>query len=84
MKEELTVQERVEQAMQDLRPEHEFGYNNEEATALCLMLDADVETYGEHLGVRTALLDEGKLITFERDVYYALVKTLLNIKPYEF
>ena len=84
MKEELTVQERVEQAMQDLRPKHEFGYNNEEATALCLMLDADTEIYAKHLGVRTALIHEGKIITFERDVYHALVKTLLNIKPYEF
>ena len=84
LKKELFVQQRVEQAMCDLRPKHEFGYNNEEATALCLMLGADVETYGKHLGVRTVLLDEGKLITFERDVYHALVKTLLNIKPYEF
>ena len=79
---ELTVQERVEQAMQMLRPKHEFGYDNEEATALCTMLGADVELYGKHLGVRTALLEEGKLITFERDVYHALVKTLRKVKPY--
>ena len=79
---ELTVQERVEQAMQMLRPKHEFGYDNEEAAALCTMLGADVELYGKHLGVRTALLEEGKLITFERDVYHALVKTLRKVKPY--
>ena len=79
---EITVQERVEQAMQMLRPKHEFGYNNEEATALCLMLDADVELYGKHLGVRTALIEDGKLITYERDVYHALVKTLKKVKPY--
>ena len=81
---DLFVEQRVEQAMRDLRPEHKFGYNNEEATALCLMLDADTEIYAKHLGVRSALIHEGKLITFERDVYHALVKTLLNVKPYEF
>ena len=79
---DLTVQEQVEQAMQMLRPKHEFGYDNEEAAALCTMLGADVELYGKHLGVRTALLEEGKLITFERDVYHALVKTLRKVKPY--
>ena len=79
---ELTVQEQVETAMQMLRPKHEFGCDNEEAAALCTMLGADVELYGKHLGVRTALLEEGKLITFERDVYHALVKTLRKVKPY--
>ena len=79
---ELTVQEQVEQAMQMLRPKHKFGYNNEEATSLCLMLDADVELYGKHLGVRTALIEDGELITYERDVYHALVKTLRKINPY--
>lgn len=79
---ELTVQEQVEQAMQMLRPKHEFGYDNEEAASLCLMLDADVELYGKHLGVRTALIEDGKLITYERDVYHALVKTLKKVKPY--
>ena len=79
---ELTVQEQVEQAMQMLRPKHKFGYDNEEAASLCLMLDADVELYGKHLGVRTALIDDGELITYERDVYHALVKTLKKVNPY--
>ena len=79
---EITVQEQVEQAMQMLRPKHEFGYDNEEAAELCTMLGADVELYGKHLGVRTALIEDGKLITYERDVYHALVKTLRKVKPY--
>ena len=79
---DLMIQEQVEQAMQMLRPKHKFGYDNEEATALCLMLDADVELYGKHLGVRTALIEDGELITYERDVYHALVKTLKKVKPY--
>ena len=79
---DLIIQEQVEQAMQMLRPKHEFGYDNEEAASLCLMLDADVELYGKHLGVRTALIDDGELITYERDVYHALVKTLKKVNPY--
>ena len=74
----------VEDVMDVIKPDHTHGYTNDGMYSLCTMLDIDKDTFSKHLGVRTALIENGKLITYERDVYRALVRSLMGLIPEEY